>query len=293
MKKLKHLFWIPVICAAFGMLVAGCSRNTQGASVQLKGSDTMVNLGQRWSEGFMKKNPGVNVAVTGGGSGTGIAALIGKSCDIAMASRAMKPEEIQQGKKNGVNPTEIEVARDALVVVVNPANPVKKLTFAQLSGIFTGKITNWQEVGGNNQRIVVLSREKNSGTHVYFLEHVIRMGNEKGSEQYAPTVLMMPSSQAIADEVATNKAAIGYYGLGYLNKQKQAALQVAHDANSSYVAPSVETVVSGTYPISRPLFLYTNGKPAGNVKSLVDYILSSEGQAVVEKEGFVQLKATK
>lgn len=282
-------------CAA---VFAGCARQqgggTTASSMQIKGSDTMVNLGQGWAESFMKANPDIQVAVTGGGSGTGIAALINKTTDIAMASRAMKPEEVAQAKKNsGVEPSEIEVAHDAVVVVVNPANPVKKLTIKQLADIYTGKIANWKDLGGKDLAISVLSRDKNSGTHVFFLEHVLRGGKAKGPEEYGRTVLMLPSSQAIADEVAGNPASIGYFGLGYLDKKRQQSISVAKDPAAPYVEPTPENALSGKYPISRPLFLYTNGKPAGNVDTFVKYVLSADGQKLVEKEGFVPLKGLK
>ncbi len=258
-------------------------------SIQIKGSDTMVNLGQAWAEKYMEENPGDFVAVTGGGSGTGLSSLISGTCDIAMSSRNIKDKEIALAKQKGNNPFEIKVALDGLAVVVNPANPVSNLTVDQLAGIFTGSITNWKEVGGKDEKIVILSREVNSGTHVYFKEHVLRKGNASGTEEFAPGALMLSSSQAIADEVSGNSSAIGYYGMGYIsNKQKPVA--VAKDTNSEYVNPSIDNVLSGKYPISRPLFLYTNGEPQGLVKKIVDYILSKEGQDIVIKTDFVPVK---
>jgi phosphate transport system substrate-binding protein len=219
--------------------------------------------------------------------------MINGTADVAMASREMEPKEIQQMKAKGADPNEIIVARDAVAVVINPSNPVSKLTMDQLSDIYTGKITNWKQLGGKDQPIVALSRDKNSGTHVYFLEHVLRHGNAKGPEEYASEVLMMPSSQAIADEVKTNQAAIGYFGLGYLNKKAQKPVAVAKSAGSAYVEPSEKTVLSGQYPISRPLYLYTNGKPKGSIAKFVDFVLSSKGQSLVLKEGFVPLKGNR
>ena len=174
--------------------------------IQIKGSDTIVNLSQAWAEEFMAENPKVSIAVTGGGSGTGIAALINGTTNIANSSRKIKKKEIDDAQKSGYYPEEFKVAVDALAVIVNPANPVKELTIDQLSGIFTGKITNWNEVGGKNEKILVLSRERNSGTHMYFLEQVLRKGNEKGPEEFAPSTLMLPSSEAIISETsATTK----------------------------------------------------------------------------------------
>jgi len=281
----KKILFCVGFCAFFSFAFAAGGKN----SIQVKGSDTMVNLGQAWAEKYMEENPKDFVAVTGGGSGTGFSSIISGTCDIAMASRNIKNKEIELAKQKGVNPFEIKAALDGLAVVVNPKNPVGKLTIEQLAGIFTGKITNWKEVGGEDKKIVLLSREVNSGTHVYFKEHVLRKGSPEGKEEFAPSALMLPSSQAIADEVAANPEAIGYYGMGYIS-QKQKPIAVAKDAKSEYVVPVIDNVVSGKYPISRPLFLYTNGEPQGLVKKFVDYTLSKEGQEIVLKTDFVPVK---
>lgn len=258
-------------------------------SIQIKGSDTMVNLVQGWAETSMQINPDELIAVTGGGSGTGLAALISGSCDIAMSSRNIKDKEVSLAKQKGIDPVEIKVALDGLAVVVNPKNPVSRLTIEQLAGIFTGKITNWNEVGGLNQKIVILSREVNSGTHVYFKEHILRNNDPDSKEEFSPSALLLPSSQAIADEVASNPSAIGYYGMGYIC-DKQKAIAVAKDAKSEYVAPTIDNVLSDKYPISRPLFLYTNGKPHDSVEKFVNFALSKEGQDIVLKTDFVPVK---
>lgn len=258
-------------------------------SMQIKGSDTMVNLGQAWAESYMQKNPGEFIAVTGGGSGTGMSSLISSSCSIAMSSRNIKEKEIALAKQKGVNPYEIKVALDGLAVVVNPENPVSKLTLDQLAGIFTGKILNWKELGGDDLKIVILSREVNSGTHVYFKEHVLRKNDPNSKEEFTPGALMLSSSQAIADEVAGNTGAIGYYGMGYISA-KQKPIVVAKDEKSPYESPLIENVINGKYPISRPLFLYTNGEPKGSVKKFIDFCLSDEGQGIVLKTDFVPIK---
>ena len=260
-----------------------------GGSLQIKGSDTMVNLGQAWAEAFMKKNPGAMVSVTGGGSGTGIAALINGTCDIAQASRSMKPQEIDQAKAKGIVPKEHKVALDGIAVVVNPKNPVSRLSFEELRGIFMGSITDWKQVGGKPGQIVVLSREVNSGTHVYFKEHILRRGNEKGPEEYAPSALLLSSSEAIADEVAKNVNAIGYYGMGYISP-KQKVIAVAKEEQGRYLKPSIEDVRKGKYPISRPLFWYTKGEAKDLAKQILDFALSKEGQEIVRKLDFVPLK---
>ncbi|MFH1226277.1 MAG: phosphate ABC transporter substrate-binding protein [Planctomycetota bacterium] len=283
------------LIGAMGIL--GCGRddaakqaqNETKTSIQIKGSDTMVNLVQAWAEAFMKKNPQKQLAVTGGGSGTGISALISSTCDICMSSRNIKEKEITLAKQKGVNSNEIKVALDGLAVVVHPSNPVNKLTSAQLADIFTGKIANWKDVGGKDVRIVILSREVTSGTHVYFKEHILRKGNAAGPEEFASSALMLPSSQAIADEVANNPDAIGYYGMGYISP-KQKPISVAKDEKSEYEAPTLENVVSGKYPISRPLLLYVNGEPRGLTKEFIDFSLSQEGQEIVKKLDFVPVQ---
>ncbi len=257
--------------------------------VQIKGSDTMVNLGQAWAEKYMEIDPNEFIAVTGGGSGTGMASLISGTCDVAMSSREIKNKENELAKSKGIVPFEIKAALDGLAVVVNPKNPIDKLTLDQLAGIFSGTITNWKDLGGQDAKIVILSREVNSGTHVYFKEHVLRNGKTDGKEEFAPGALMLSSSQAIADEVANNTGAIGYYGMGYISP-KQKAVAVAKDAKAPYVSPTIENVVSGAYPISRPLFIYTNGEPKGSVKKFIDFALSKEGQAIVVTTDFVPVK---
>lgn len=278
------------VVSLISFFLAGVGRAEElKGSIQIKGSDTMVNLGQAWAEEFSKKNPGVNAAVTGGGSGTGISALISGTADIAISSRIMKEKEINKAKQNGIEPYEIKAALDGLAVIAHPLNPVSALTIEQLADIFTGKIRNWKEVGGNNLPIVILSREVNSGTHVYFKEHVLRKGNEKGPEEFSPMALLMPSSQAIADEVSQNPNAIGYYGMGYISP-RQKVIAVAKDKESPSVAPTLENVKDNSYPISRPLLMYTKGKPEGIVKAFIDFTLSPEGQEIVKKTDFVPIK---
>ncbi len=257
-------------------------------TIENKGSDTLVNLALAWAEAYMSQHPKVRISVTGGGSGTGIAAMINGTVDIANASREMKPEEIAAAQANGTTPVEFVVARDAIAIVVNPSNPVDKLTLQQISDIYTGKITNWREVGGEDRPIVLLSRESNSGTYVYFLEHVIRLGDKNSQLLFSPDTLLMPSSEGISAEIRQNPNAIGYDGLGYVTPD-QKVVAVARDANGPYVLPSVATVNDGSYPISRPLYMYTAGEPTGQVKAYLDWILS-EGQALVPELGFVPLQ---
>jgi phosphate transport system substrate-binding protein len=253
-------------------------------SIQIKGSDTMVNLVQAWAERFMQLHPESFIAVTGGGSGTGIAALLNNTCNIAACSREMKEKELDLAKRKGIEPKEYIVALDGIAVVVHPSNPVNRLTISQISDIFTGKIKDWKEVGGKEGKIVVLSREVNSGTHVYFKEHVLKKGSE-----YTEDALLLPSSQAVADEVAHNKNAIGYYGMGYISPE-QKAISISKGKGFPYLPPTIENVKNGSYHISRPLFFYTNGKPKGVVKKFLDFVLSKEGQKIVREIDFVPVK---
>ncbi len=291
------LAYIPLLTALF--ILPGCggpysadaevpSDVGTGRAIQNKGSDTLVNLALAWAERYREIVPSISIAVTGGGSGTGIASLINGTVDIANASRKMKPDEINKAQENGIEPHEITVAIDALAVVVHPDNLVDKLTIDQLADIYTGRITNWQEVGGHDAPIILLSRETNSGTHVYFLEQVVRKGNKANADIFAPQTLLMPSSVGITSEIQRNVNAIGYDGLGYVTEHEK-MLAIAQDQNSPYVMPSVETGADGSYPIARGLYMYTAGEPTGTIADYIEWIKSAEGQQIVSDLGFVPL----
>jgi len=278
------------------LAVTGCAGRASAqldasaaTTIENIGSDTIVNLALAWAETYQQLHPDVRISVTGGGSGTGIAALINGTADIANASRAMKPEERQAAEANGIQPFEIEIARDAIAVIVNPANPVHSLTLQQISDIFSGKFTNWKDVGGEDRRIVLLSRETNSGTHVYFLEEVIRQGRSDDKTLFSPDTLLLPSSEGITAEIRQNVNAIGYDGLGYVTHDVK-TIAVAAEPGRPFVQPGIASVNDGTYPIARPLFMVTRGEPAGNIKDYVNWILGLEGQAIVAELGFVPLK---
>ncbi|HET7376662.1 MAG TPA: PstS family phosphate ABC transporter substrate-binding protein, partial [Anaerolineae bacterium] len=258
---------------------AGAQSSSSGAQKTIEdvGSDTIVNLALAWAEAYQKVKPDLRISVSGGGSGTGLAALINKTTDIANASRKIKDEEKQNAQKNGVEPYEIEIARDAIGVIVNPENPVQQLTLPQISDIYSGKLTNWRQVGGEDRPIVLLSRESNSGTHVFFLEQVVRLGNSQDKTLFSPDTLLLPSSEGIMAEVRQNPNAIGYDGLGYITPDVK-TLAVAPKDGGEYVKPSIETVNNGKYPIARPLFMYTPGEPQGDVKTYLDWIRGPEGQ---------------
>ncbi len=279
------------------LLLTACSPTENQASaaapipqrvIQNKGSDTLVNLALAWAEAYRQVNPGLLVAVTGGGSGTGIAALINGTVDIANVSRQVKADEIAAAEANGIEPVEFVVAIDALAIVVHPANPVDALTIDQLADIFTGRITNWQELGGNDAPIVLLSRETNSGTHVYFLDEVVRKGDADATDIFAPQTLLMPSSVGITSEIRRNPNAIGYDGLGYVDPAHEKLIAVAN-ANAAYVLPSVATGMDGSYPIARPLYMYTAGQPTADIAEYLNWIRGPQGQQIVAELGFVPL----
>jgi phosphate transport system substrate-binding protein len=254
--------------------------------IENKGSDTIVNLALAWAEAYQDLNPNVRISVTGGGSGTGIASLINNTVDIANASRSIKEEEIANAEVNGVEPEEHVIARDAIAVIVNPNNPVSELTLEQISAIYSGEINNWSEVGGDDLPIVRLSRETNSGTHVYFLEEVLRLGDSDSEVLFATNTLLLPSSEGIILEVSQNPNAIGYDGLGYITDDVK-VLGIARGYGEEYIFPSVETVNSGEYAIARSLYMYTNGIPTGAMAEYLDWILSEEAQEIVRDLGFV------
>ena len=262
------------------------------AYIQNKGSDTIVNLALAWAEAYQNVKPDISISVTGGGSGTGIAALINGTVDIANASRQISSDEKQQALAKGITPVEFVIARDAIAVIVNPGNPVSHLTLQQISDIYSGKIDNWRAVGGDDRPIVRLSRETNSGTHVYFLENVIRLGENNNKTLFSVDTLLLPSSEGIIAELRDNPNAIGYDGLGYVPHDGSVkVIAVAKQNNAPYIMPSVESVNNKSYPIARDLYMYTAGDPKGEVKDYLDWVItSSEAQQIVDTLGFVPIK---
>jgi phosphate transport system substrate-binding protein len=262
------------------------SPSQEGGTIVVKGSDTMVNLASAWAEDYMAGHSNVKITVSGGGSGIGIAALLNKTTDICNNSRPLKQEELDNAKANGINPVSTIVAKDGVAIVVNPGNPINELSLEQLAAIFGGKITNWKELGGQNAEIVVLSRDNNSGTHIFFKEHVVQLKDKKA--EYGLNVQFLPTSQGIADEVARNPKAIGYYGLGYLSSQQKAL--AVKSATGPAVLPSIATVLDNSYPVSRPLFCTTNGQPSGALQGYLAWILSPKGQEIVKSLDFVPIQ---
>ena len=271
---MKHLF--PTI-----LVLALAATDIQGQ--RIKGSDTVLPIAQQTAERFMTLNPNARVTVTGGGTGVGISALLDKTTDIAMASRSIKFSEKMKAKAAGEELVEVPIAYDALAVVVHPSNPVKQLTRKQLEDIFRGKITNWKQVGGDDRKIVVYSRETSSGTYEFFKESVLKNKN------YMNGILSMPATGAIIQSVSQTKGAIGYVGLAYINKEVK-PIHVSYDAGKTFTEPSFENAKNKAYPIVRPLFYYYDVKNEGKVKPFIDYILSAEGQATVKQVGYIPVK---
>ncbi len=286
-----------LIFLLIGLLLSGCRGDSGGASqtpavsLQNKGSDTMVNLALAWAERYQAEHPEASISVTGGGSGTGLSALLNGTVDIANASRAIKAEELEQAGAAGFTPGEYVVARDAIAVIVNPENPIQELTLAQISAIYRCEINNWRQLGGDDRPIVRLSRETNSGTHVYFLEEVIRLGDKDNTDIFCAETLLMPSSEGIIAEVADNPNAIGYDGLGYVTADVK-MLAIGTTPTGPYILPSVANVNAGSYPIARDLYMYTRTTtPTGLLQAYLDWIFSAEAQAIVAELGFVPVEA--
>lgn len=292
MSLLRYFIAIFLFLSLFGCNGSAPSEESISSSpsaiIENKGSDTIVNLALAWAEEYQKLNPEVRISVTGGGSGTGIAALINNTVDIANASRKIKLEEIEAAEENGVEPVEFVIARDAIAIIVNPNNPIEKITLQQLSDIYSGKINNWEQLGGEDHPIVRLSRETNSGTHVYFLEEVVRLGEKDNNTLFSPDTLLLPSSEGIMVEVRENPNAIGYDGLGYVTPDVK-VLVVSRDGVAPFVMPSIESVNELTYPIARDLYMYTAGQPIGAVKAYMEWIFSPEAQRIVMELGFVPI----
>lgn len=264
------------------LLALSLLTSTLTQAQKLKGSDTVLPLAQKEAESYMKANKGAKLTVIGGGSGVGLAALIDGTTDIAMSSRKMKMTEKIKLSDAGKASKETVIAFDALAVVVNPANKVSQLTRDQIEGIFTGKIKNWKEVGGDDMQIVVYSRESSSGTYEFFKEHVM------SNKNYASSVLSMPATGSIIQSISQTKGAVGYVGYAYVEKEVK-AVGVSFDKGKKYILPSMETAKNKTYPIIRPLYYYYLNSSEKAVKPFIDYCLSAEGQKIVEQVGYIPL----
>ncbi|MHB9094542.1 MAG: PstS family phosphate ABC transporter substrate-binding protein [Eubacteriales bacterium] len=293
---MKKSIVIASLLLILGTLV-GCSarqeiapKETEGNAnfdkiINVKGSDTISYLSKMLAERFMEKNRDVKIAVVGGGSATGIRALIDGTADIANASRKMTPEENSEAETKGIKPQEYEIALDGVAIIVSPDVQVKNLNLPQLKDIFTGRVANWKQVGGSDSPITVVSRESNSGTYLYVKEHVLK------DESYTGNAIMVQSSPGVGDEVAKRNHAIGYLGIADAHRNtKVKIIGISTDASSAPVLPSLQTVKSGEYPISRTLQVYFANEPGGQIRDFIDFMLSAEGQKVVDEQGYVPLK---
>lgn len=272
-----------VLTIAVGILLVSSVAFSSG-NITIKGSDTLVRLGQRWAEEYMKINPGTVIQVSGGGSGTGIAALLNGTTDICEASREMKEKEYKLAERKGITPYRVTVALDGIAVFLNEENPLDVLSIDQLKGIYTGAITNWKEIGGEDHVIILYGRENNSGTYSFFKEHVLK------KQDYADQTQTLPGTAAVVNAVSKDKYGIGYGGIAWAKGVKYAKVK---DGDKAPVEPTNETVSNGTYPISRGLYWFFNGKPTGELQKLVNWALSKEGQKVAEDIDYVSLSEEK
>jgi phosphate transport system substrate-binding protein len=265
------------------LLLATAAPLTAEEKITVKGSDTMVILAQRWAERYMAAHPDVTIQVTGGGSGTGISALINGTTDICNASRPMKSSERDKLKQRfGSRGVEIKTAQDGLSVYVQEGNPVQELSLGQIKDIYTGKITNWKGVGGTNERIILYGRENNSGTYVYFRDNILL------GEDYAAAMQSLPGTAAVVNAVAKDKAGIGYGGAAYGKGIRE--VKIKKDESSPAYAPTVENIKNGIYPVTRFLYMYVKNKPTGAMKEYIDWILSDEGQKIVSEVGYFPIR---
>jgi phosphate transport system substrate-binding protein len=288
---MNKLFKILVTGTAMVSVFVGAPLVFGGQNITVKGSDTVLVLGQRWAEEYMKQHPETTIQVTGGGSGVGLAALVNGTTDIANASRAIKAAEVEKANKAGFYPEEYKAALDTLAIVVNSQNPVKELTVKQLMGIYVGKINNWKEVGGNNQVIIRYSRESSSGTYQFFKEHILK------NQDYAPDCQTLSGTSAVTNAVSKDPAGIGYGGAAYfLGQQALRVISVKKDDKAEAVNPvkadgklDYDAAWSGRYPIWRYLYMYTGFKAKGAIKEYIDWIQGPDGQKLVEEVGYIPL----
>lgn len=282
---MKGLFLkkLGLVVIGISFFLAGYFLAFAGKAITIKGSDTMLILGQRWAEIYMNQNPGVTIQVTGGGSGVGIAALINGSTDICEASRPIKPSEIDKLKERfNTTGVEIPVARDGLSIYLNEENKISELTLDQLKGIYTGKTTNWKDLGGEDTKIVLYGRENSSGTYSYFKDNVLQ------GLDFAAQTQTLPGTAAIVNAVSKDKFGIGYGGAAYAKRVKYC--KVKKDATTPGYEPTLENIKNGKYPISRYLYWYLRNKPTGEIKKFVDFALSPQGQEIVTKVGYFPVK---
>lgn len=302
MKRENYLGYLMILLAMFGLIFVGCKKKTdelQKTVITVKGSDTMVNLSQKWAEEYMKLHPEVSIQVTGGGSGTGVASLLNKTTEIANSSRELKPAELETAKTKGVTPFTYQVALDGIAVIVHPKSKIDSLTVKQVSDIFAGKIKNWKQLGGADMPITLYGRENSSGTYEFFKDHVL--GKVDGKQvDYSPSTQVLQGTAALGEAVARDVKGIGYGGVGYFAERNDVKiLHIKKDENSPAISPSennkvnYDAIWSGDYSISRYLYCFTNGEATGKLKEFMDFIVSQEGQNVVRTMEYIPLPPKK
>jgi len=302
MRRENRLGYLFILIAIIPMLIIGCKKKTDQVEqtvITVKGSDTMVNLSQKWAEEYMKLYPNVSIQVTGGGSGTGVAGLLNKTTEIANSSRELKPVELETAKTKGVTPFTYQVALDGIAVIVHPKSKVDSLTVKQVSDIFAGKIKNWKQLGGADMPITLYGRENSSGTYEFFKDHVL--GKVDGKQvDYSPSTQVLQGTAALGEAVARDVKGIGYGGVGYFAERNDVKiLHIKKDENSPAISPSennkvnYDAIWSGDYSISRYLYCFTNGEATGKLKEFMDFIVSQEGQNVVRTMEYIPLPPKK
>lgn len=299
MHLIKNTSIFIVAILSISLFFFGCKKNSDKVEqtvLTIKGSDTIVNLSQRWAEVYMKTHPDVSIQVTGGGSGTGIAALLNGTTQLANSSRELKSSELEKAASLGINPHVYEVALDGIAVIVHPGNNVDNLTLKQLSDIFSGKLTNWKQLGGADLEITLYGRENSSGTYDFFKKNVL--GKDENGKQidYAVSTQVLQGTAALGEAVARDTKGIGYGGVGYFAERDDVKIiHLRKDENAPAISPvengkvNYEAIWSGDYSISRYLYCFTNGEATGKLKNFVDFILSAEGQKVVESMEYIPL----
>lgn len=260
------------------------AHDAHAQAITIKGSDTMVILGQRWAEAYMSKYPNSSVQVTGGGSGTGISALINGTTDVCQSSREMKrPEKEKLRERYATTGVEIPVATDGVTIYVNVTNPMTEISLDKLRDVYLGKITNWKDLGGKDARITLYSRENSSGTYVFFKDTVL------AGKDFSPRAQTLPGTAAVVNAVSHDKNGIGYGGAAYAKGVR--VLKIKADAKSPAYRPDRQTVLSGVYALARPLFFYLRTSPSGEIKRFVDFVLSAQGQEIVNAVGYYPVQA--
>jgi phosphate transport system substrate-binding protein len=302
MRRENYFGYLMILLVVAGLIFVGCKKKTdelQKTVITVKGSDTMVNLSQKWAEEYMKLHPEVSIQVTGGGSGTGVASLLNKTTEIANSSRELKSAELETAKSKGVTPYIYQVALDGIAVIVHPKSKVDSLTVKQVSDIFAGKIKNWKQLGGADMPITLYGRENSSGTYEFFKDHVL--GKVDGKQvDYSPSTQVLQGTAALGEAVARDVKGIGYGGVGYFAERNDLKiLHIKKDENSPAISPSennkvnYDAIWSGDYSISRYLYCFTNGEATGKLKEFMDFIVSQEGQDVVRTMEYIPLPPKK